>query len=1210
MLVKRLEIQGFKSFVERAVLEFGPGVSAIVGPNGAGKSNIADAVRWVLGEQNPRLLRCARMEDVIFKGSSTRRPTGFAEVVLVLDNEDGTLPLDFTEVCITRRLYRSGESEYLLNDSPARLRDITELLAGTGIGKEGYSIIGQGRIDEVLLAPPEARRSLFDEACGIALHRTRKREALSRLEEVSGRLERVSDIVSELEAQIAPLDRQAAVARRFVACRDELEGLELWLEYRNLTRLQARARATAGRLAEVRERAAALREREARLEAEVRTLRTAQEELGVMLARKEQESAATQAALRELAGEIRSLEKLIADREREAGLVREELDRLEARHERLEARRKEAASAKATRAERLTAARRDLAGLEAERQSLSTTLAAHRSDLERAKTELLEVMSQAGACRYDLTGAQEEGSRLRAEAEKLEREAASAREELGRLTRETDEARKRLEELEAEVERGAGTLAEVERQEAALLDELAALARSSETAQAALRDLETRKASLEASLAAERRWSRPALAVVAASRDRGAAGSGFIGVLGEEVEVPDGDRRAVEAALGRFADALVVRTAEDLRRYVSYLRAEGAGPVVVIPLDLVRRYLQGLGGTGGADIAASLAGRVTCPDELRPVVDYLLGGTVLAQDLDEALALVEGGRWRRAVTPDGVVVRPGGAVSTGPGASGAPAGGDTLARMREIRRLREDLEERAAEAAALARRRAAAEERLSRLRAERAALSSRLESLTLERTRLSEEVSSKRRRSAFLRERVEVSRLELPELERRRRASEERARELRERLACLEGQEGRLREDITLRETQVRAEEEELAAVNGGVNELKVLLATLEEQERSGRSEEQRLSEEMGRLGEDRARLASRLEKLDEERKKALEDLEVLRRRLESSRAAAPRTTEDLEAWKERRRETAERLAAVEAELARVRAELADLTDRERRDETRLARIEAEVEVAARRLRRDYGEDWESRACRSGPEASGLSDAEVSARVEELRREMAGLGVVNIGAIDEHRRLTQRVEFLRGQAQDLEEARNSLLRLVEEMDETMARRFEEAFLAVRRRFRVWVPELFGGGRGDLVLTDRDDLLESGVEVLVEPPSKKLQTLALLSAGERALAALALLLSFLEVRPSPFVLLDELDAPLDDVNVRRFIAAVLQVASKGRSQFILITHNKLTMEMADNLYGATMGEDGVSRLVSVRLEDRDEFGRRLEREVAAGGGASV
>lgn len=1213
MLVRQLELQGFKSFAERVVLEFGPGVTGIVGANGSGKSNVTDAVRWVLGEQNPRLLRCSRMEDIIFNGSSTRRAVGFAEVVMVLDNSDGALPVEWSEVSLTRRLYRSGESEYLINGSPARLKDILELLAGTGLGREGYSIVGQGRIDEILMATPESRRSLFDEACGIGLHRGRKREALSRLDDVAGRLERVSDVVGELETQLEPLDRQARAAEAFVGYRDQLERLELWLEGQELLRTRSRRAAAEKRLAELTDQARVLREREARWESEARTLRTAHAELGELLEQKQRETAASEAAQRQLVSRIRALEALASEKERESALVGEELGRLRERRQRSAGRLEELERERSGRSERLTALRAELAQATETHETLTREVGELRGKLDRVRSELMEVLSQSATCRYERSAAEGDAERLRAENARLGRELEAGRAELGRLTAEVAAGVARVEEAAPAAERAARELEELERREGELSGQLAALSHELERQREETSRLEVQRASLESAMAAESAWSRSALQLAAVAAEPAASTGGrLIGVLGEQVEAPPGLRPALASALGRYLDALVVRTEADLRAYLAHLRREGLGPAVIVPLDLVTRHLERHGVAALGAGVTSLAARVSCSPELRPVVDYLLGGTALADDLESALGMVADGAARRAVTVEGMVVRPGGLVSLGrrPGASGQ-ADDDAVSRMHSLREARERLDASRERSRALTARRDATESELTEVRRARSAAASRRQSLALELATAEQRLDAARRREVSLREKVEVTALEGPDAGQRALSLEARARELGERQRELARREQDVRQEAARLEAAVRTGEETAGAAAGRLAELRVAVATFEEQERSGTGEARRLADELARLDRDEAELTARLSRADQERNQAAADVIPLRQELAAATSGATRSpggavTPENEDWRKRRQDLTARLTAAEGELDRTRAALIELGEREKREAARLARLEAEAEMLLRRLGRDFGDDWESRLAEAPPVGDDWSEEMVSGRIEELRREMNRLGVVNIGAIEEHRRLTERADFLRGQAQDLEEARGGLLDLIREMDDTMAQRFEEGFLAVRRRFRDWVPELFGGGRGDLVLTDRETILDSGIEILVEPPSKKLQSLALLSAGERALAALALLLSFLDVRPSPCVILDELDAPLDDANVARFCVALQRLAARGQSQFILVTHNKVTMEVAECLYGAAMGEDGVSRLVSVKLEERDQLRKRLEQDDRRGG----
>lgn len=1217
VFVRRLEIQGFKSFADRVVLEFGPGVTGIVGPNGAGKSNVTDAVRWVLGEQNPRLLRSSRMEDVIFNGSATRKPLGFAEVVLTLDNQDGRFGVDFTEISLTRRLFRSGESEYLVNGVPARLKDIADLLAGTGLGREGYSLIGQGRIDEILAATPESRRAVFDEACGIGIHRGRKREALARLDEIAARLERVSDVTAELKAQLAPLEQQAEVARTFVAYRDELERLELWLESRALVEIRSKTAAARARLDELDRKAAALKDRRDRLTERARVLRSAETELAELMERKREEAAASEAALRRLSDQVADLDRKLADIRREAELFEAERGRVKERLERTEARLAEVEADRAVQAERRAEIVADLEELARREASAKGEVSRLKAAEREAGRGLEQILGDVRDRRYRLRTAEAELARLTDERARLARQAEAARRELAEVERELAQSSSRLSGLESQAAACSRALQDCETREADLVRRLEELGRRMDEERTVVMGLDSRRVELEAALAASETGARSALAAVAAARDGPSPGSGpwtdgFVGVLGEVLEFDPVHGPAVQAALGPLVGAIVVRTEADLRRTLSHLRKERLGPAAVLALDLVDRRLAG-GGSRRRGTAAPgrssdqgagltlLAGLVRCPEVFRPVVDLLLGDTAFTRDYEAARDLVAGGAARRAVTPDGLLVRPGGIVSF-PGQQGPGRGDLSLAALRELREVR-----RAAEAArgrleSLAAERREAEKALAEARTERTRLAQSHRTLSGDIAALSARVKQLDTRRSALAERLTGAALAEPEIQRRLAALAKEKVEHEQAIEELGRREAQARSGLGDLENALAAAEEALAETLNRLGEAKVEAATLAEKERAAAEEVERLGREIERLRAEAERLEERLAELGQKTRQFSEEVQPLRERLTAVSSSGARPSEqDLETWRTRQKELAAELQAVEKELDEVAAALDESSQRRQREQTRLARLEAEEEMTLRRLRRDWGDDWEARVQPPPPTAALRDEETVRARLTELRRAIGELGVVNIGAIEEYRRLSERIDFLARQAADLAEAREGLVRLVAEIDRTMAAKFEEGFLAVRRLFREKVPELFGGGRGDLILTDRGNLLDSGIEVLVEPPAKKLQSLALLSAGERALSALALLLAFLEVRPSPFVILDEIDAPLDDANVARFCSAVAGLVSRSSTQFIIVTHNKTTMELAEGLYGVTMGEDGVSRLVSVKLEDREAFRRRVMEE---------
>ncbi|PTQ54903.1 MAG: Chromosome partition protein smc [Hydrogenibacillus schlegelii] len=1189
MHLKRVELYGFKSFAERTTIEFRPGIVAVVGPNGSGKSNLVDAVRWVLGEQSAQRLRGGKMDDVIFSGSEGRRPVNVAEVSLVLDNAGGELAVDYTEVAVTRRLFRTGESEYLLNGTPVRLKDIEALLVDVGLGREAAFIIGQGEIDAVLSQRPEERRALFETVAGIAKYKARRKEAERKLEETAHNLARVEDVYEALAEGLPPLQAEAKRAEAYLALKAEAEALERALL---VTAIEADLAARDGaREAAERARAAerAAEERLAEAEAEAGRLAAAFEAL-------EAELSALDADHLEA---VRSAEALARDqavataRAEALGRERASLER------RLAALREEQAAAAASAA----AAAREAAAAEAELDRLRA--AAAELSAAAAPDDPAEALEALRSAYFDrlaaATEAEAEARRLRAAASRAAAALGRIEQEAARARAEEAEALQAFEAAEAAVREAAAAVEAKKRaatsSRAALAEARRAARQAEEARAAAAARLAEREAALRAFEAAQADFglAEGARAVMAAARSGRL--SGIHGPVALLFRVPDGLETAFDVALGAGAFDIVVDDEAAAHAAIRYLKEGRLGRATFLPLSVLRarpvpEALRAL--AGALDGVIGPAAELLEADGRYDVVRrYLLWNVLVVRTLDVAQAAARTLDYRyRIVTVGGELIAPGGSVTGG--VDRRRRGGPFSVRGEAFRRLQAERAEaeRALTAAdaALADRRGALD--AARAAAEEAAAALETAEATLreaeaDRDRAARRLAAGREAVARAAAEVEVARAEAAEL---RAAAEETAR----RAAALRSAAEEALKMLRDQEAAAEALRAEAEARRDRRQALEVAIARAEAR--------------LQTLAEARSAAESRAAALDADVRRTRASLDALGREAAEMDGRARALAAALEAARAREAALAEAKAAryAEKEALRARLEAASFARSAAQAavlEARTARADAEARLARAgealdRNLRLLGERHRltfeaARALHPplDPEEAAAARAALAERTAALE----AFGPVNVAAIEEARKLEERLSFYRAQIEDLRAGEAKLNTLIAEIDAAMRARFLEAVEAIRTAFRATFRALFGGGEADLRLEDGDPLV-AGIEIEARPPGKRTKRLSLLSGGERALTAIALLFAALSVRPVPFCLLDEVDAALDEANVERF-ARYLQTL-KDTTQWIVVTHRKGTMAVADALFGVTMDKSGASRLIAVALED-------VERAAGAG-----
>jgi len=1165
MFLKSLSILGFKSFADRVRLDFGEGITAIVGPNGSGKSNIADAIQWVLGEQNVRTLRAENSTEVIFAGSARRKPLGMAEVSLTVDNSDGQLPIDFAEVTITRRLYRSGESEYLINKNPCRLKDIVELFMDTGLGRATYAILTQNEVDVVLSARPEDRRALFEEAAGIQKYRHRKREALRKLENTEANLTRVVDILAELGAQREPLRQQAEVAIRYhelVSRLREIEVAALWAQVLESERAREQAQheqqslhrqllEVNAQLAECEALSQKLGQQIADAEAELDTLRALQQASLTAYERAESRRALIEQRLQNSRDNLRRLQEDLLENEHRYAEIQRQAQQWQERRLELEQRLQNIEQQRQVARERLRLAEHALQQAQqhyVERTQQVVRALAHLDGLRLRRTEAEQTI-QALQNRFEEVVQNLREVEERVKAAQAHRDKTVAAAELA--LRETQRCENELQQAQVEVQRKQQELETRARENARLSARLQAL--------------------LESEAAQEGLFSgvRAVLDAVA----RGQLTGTYL-LVADALQPLEPYVTAVEVALGASAQDIITATEEEARLAIEWLKEHARGRATFLPLNLLRpsEPLPSLQQCIDEGLAIGFASElVECAPELRVVAEYLLGRVVVAPGFDSAVQIVRRyNGWSKVVTLDGELLLPGGAITGGrmPGrATGIVSRKAERSRLeRELRaggeaeqRLRKRLQE-AEQSAETARHRwheARKEQEQAQQRVIHA--ESALQAVVQEQTVLLHQMQA----------------LEQEQTEQAKRLYEldNEIWEVQERLSP-DTQQVSTHDEVS----RFREQRDEAAAQ---LQEVEVMLGRQAEQQRALEHHRESLAQMQRELLQQRQAQQARMAELEAniaQEEKALEQTLEELRRIAQQRA---QIEQDFFALREVRQNLLQQNLENSERLKELSAQQSALAQQAHELELALARIEMQRTQAVARLWEAYEVD----VSRETPPDLSQFTPETASEINRLRREIRQMGNVNTGAAEEYQRLTERYEFLQKQRSDLEAAREDILQAIQEIDASTRDLFLQTFGAVQQAFQEVFARLFGGGKAELQLTQPHNLLETGVEILVQPPGKRRQNLVLLSGGERALVAIALMFAFLQVKPSPFCVLDEVDAALDGSNVEKFADMLREYAR--HSQVIIITHNPVTMECADVWYGVTMQEQGVSRVISYR-----------------------
>ena len=1181
LYLKALELQGFKSFPDKTILTFDGDITAVVGPNGSGKSNIADAIRWVMGEQSSKALRGGRMEDVIFNGTQQRKRLGYAEVSLILDNAEGLLHREEDEVMVTRRYYRSGESEYYINRASCRLRDIHELFMDTGLGRGGYAMIGQGQIDEILSTRGPERRNVFEEVAGISRYRHRKEEAQRKLARTEDNLLRVGDKIAELELQVEPLRKQAEQAKKYLAFRDELKGLEIsvWLTQLEQLRLDNRKILSDWEHAQ-RQRDEADREQE-RLYAQA-------EELAMRMREQDLETEELRCQVTALDEQIQERESALAVMENQSRNSRENARRLSDELNQQEERADSVAEQINRHRSRLT--------------EIQTALNALDADLSQRQEEARKAERSAGLLEEELAALLERDalhSSTASEVRELLSGLAAAEQEL--LDRDTV--------LKQQIQENAGRLTETERQAAGQRDELAevreqcralqntvdgyrlrlesrqrALDQAAEQANQLTMDDNNLRSRIHMLTEMEKVYEgyTKSVKTVMQAAERGLL-HGIHGPVAGLLRTEDRYAVAIEIALGGAKQNIVVDREEDGKAAIQYLKRRDGGRATFLPLTAVRpNHLRERGvdrQPGFVGIASEL---IRYDERYRTVFARLLGNVVIAEHMDAAIAIARTYQYRfRIVTMDGQVLNPGGSMT---GGSTTRSGG-ILSRAGELERLRSQAESMESRRAEAGRRVACAQREKQTAACEMETAQNRKRELDDRVLKLEGLCGQTDILLRTLRESRDACKQELALLAGRAEQLEQKRQSARSRMAELEGEKTTLQEELEGKRAGRTSVRERTEAIQTAIAELNVRRASLEAERNATKSTLEQLRDMERSLSGDQ-----------ENRRRQMEEYRTHSETLRTRMLEAGEELKNLRAQREGQSgqiaALSERRLALEARRSQADRAARDKNQELLNMERECSVLEQKKQAAEMQEKQILDRLWENYSLSvedaklQRQELESLSKA--TRRISELKRKISGLGNVNVGAVEEYRRVSERYEFLTGQRDDVQQAKGELETVIGSIAEEMRNIFAVQFDRIGKEFSQTFRELFGGGKAALELEDKTDILNCDIEIKVQPPGKTLKVLSLLSGGEKAFVAIALYFAFLKVRPTPFVVMDEIEAALDENNVIRFARYLRGLSEK--TQFIVITHRRGTMEEADVLYGVTMQERGISRMLSINLND--------------------
>lgn len=1180
MHLKRIELQGFKSFADKTILEFLPGITTVIGPNGSGKSNISDAIRWVLGEQSMKSLRGSKTEDVIFAGTQNRKSLGFAEVSMVIDNSDQKLPIEYMEVTITRKLYRNGESGYFINKTPCRLKDVLELFMDTGIGKDGYSIIGQGKIDEILSNKSEERRHIFEEAAGIVKYRVRKVESEKKLEQAKLNLLRINDIISEIETNIEPTKLQAEKAKEFLRLRDELKSIEIGLFIYNINDYKKKIEEILNdqevfntQLVRESERLSNMQELKEELKENIDKITNQIEQMQNIgfenEKKKEQINSSININLEKISNNkanYERLEKEISENDEKLVMLEDEKNQKQVKKTNLTENREKFA--------------KELEEKETELKVLTDKMSEKELEIEEKKKKIEDNTDE----RYEMTNtistlvANVENSNARKKAIKSEIEQDISELDSSRLIK--SEISQKFTEIETKRNKIKEDLNSIDEKRKLADTKLKEYDIKINQYESEMRIKDSRLRFLIETEKEKEGYIRSVKAILKDCDKDVSLKKGVHGVIANLIEVPKEYETAIEMCLGQTMQNIVTDTEEDAKKLVNHLRKFNLGRASFLPITSVRgKKLEKIKAERGViGIASDL---VKFDKKYEQIILSLLGRTLIVDGMDNAINIARKNSYGfKIVTLEGDVLNPSGAIS---GGSVSTKTVNILGRSREIEALKKEISSLEKKINNLKKEKEEYQDSIEDTLEEVAALDNELKDIEIVYATEKQKVVSIEETVAKAEARLEKLRQEEKTIDEQLEINKKTQEELKEKIKAFDDENEILSNEVKQfaeanKDTQKYADD-----LNFDITNLKISVSSFDESKAS-------IDEIMERINQDIENIKKSSDNKNIQKAEILtensnlENLNIeLKNKIDELVKEVTNSGTKVEELKEDRITKNAKLEETEQNLVDQMEKIDGLKEQINKGDVKKSKLETELEQIVAKM----WEEYEITPNDPGEYTEPKNVSEVQKQVNSLREQMKALGSVNIDAIEEYKKLKERYDFMSEQRLDLETTMAKLRNVISDMTEVMKKQFAERFTIINKNFAEVFKELFGGGKAELKLTDEDNILESGIEIEVQPPGKKLQNMMLLSGGERAFTAIALLFAILKINPAPFCVLDEIEAALDDVNVYRFAEYLKKFSADV--QFLVITHRKGTMEAANTVYGITMEENGISKLLSLDLK---------------------
>ena len=1176
MLFKKIEMHGFKSFAEPITIEFNEGITGIVGPNGSGKSNISDAIRWVLGEQSPKMLRGGKMEEVIFNGTDSRKSRGMAEVTLVIDNSDGSLPIDYKEVAITRRMFRSGESEYHINGNQCRLRDIRELIMDTGIGVDGYSLIGQGKIADIISSKTESRREIFEEAAGIVAYRTKKADAERKLASTTINMDRVQDIIGEIEGRIDGLREDSEKAKEYLELRDRNKSLEINIILKNVEGLERKNEFAEEDLRNVIFNLEKLKAEKEQLEETINESNNKNETLEAIAidAREALIKAIDKLNLAVNKSEIGK--ERMTSIESSTARISEEIMALEEKKERETAnaaafmQQKEEADAKAEEATE------KLNEIIFRYNDLSDDLSRLGEEADAARNDIFRLTSEITACRSEISSMEMISETLEKRKTALLSERDAGEDTEKNTKQSIEEAEQELEKLHAEADR-----IEAEKEDAIKAHEESQreerqTARSAEELRLSMGRMSARLKTIEEMESNYEGYTSAVKHVMKSGM------SGIHGVVAELIKVPAGYETAIETALGQSLQNIVCEDDASARRAIKSLKENKAGRMTFLPIRSIRgRQKPDAGLSGEPGFVGFAPECISYEKKYADVISYLLGRVVVVRDLESAVRISKLEKDILTVTLEGEIINARGAIT---GGRFKHKTANILDRRAEMAQLEKSIEEGAEQQEKYS-------AKLENLQEEISGFEEDINSLNEKQRQVESSVLLKESAISVAKNSLEEMRSSAgkvdKELESIRQEQENSANMIEKINADMKAKQDAIEEAEKVCEEKLRQYDDkkaEASVISEEITAARILVNTCGEKKAHADDIADRINASIAEITADIESRKLELEMLEEEKNQLTEghmDIDGMIQELESKKLSAE---EHLQTVTDEKSALTARLATLNSDREELTGKIQTFQDQKYDLDVRKARHDTQLETYKSKLWEDFEISY-IQAMEFKSEDFVMSRAVKENR--QIKARMRELGEVNVGAIEEYKQVSERYEFLTEERADIQKAMDDLNGIITDTDRTIKKKFKESFNQIVVNFEKQFQDLFGGGHAELRLSDENDPLESNIDIVAQPPGKKLQNINLLSGGEKTLTAIALMFAVLQAKPTPFCILDEVEAALDDANIDRFMDCLRQFDG---IQFALVTHQKATMEQADVLYGVTMPEKGVSKVLSLSLED--------------------